>query len=634
MAAALQTLPSPWTAAVRMDAPAPAPPDPARVMESLSSSAGVTVAVVDANALITTSYKLRGMADRFFTVKEVLEEVRDPLSRAQLAALMVTVECLEPSQEALARVVRFARETGDLQSLSCVDVKLLALTFTLESQAFGTSHLRVRPPPLHLANVRSIQEQQLPGWGSNVPNPEEWEDFPEDSEETCKQFASNGAEAKSHILGLKTLNLDCLSIDDSSQVEKLREDQSTTASERSVEYNSTRQKWRKSKIEKTDPNVDGKLMVSIGLDASKGEWDGATEENWQRAVSRSTRRKQEKRVARSAFLQLAMQDSSVSEADTVDMNRCMEDRSVENEPCQSEDAGEDKVPPQLCGDISSIPKDQANICASTTCEQGDTGYVVHAEIDTDEKATLIDLQKNELPCKEQVSENEGGSATERQDDEESIVEEEQTPVCSSIECDTTTAFIDSSESGQSWMLRPISHSTVACITADFAMQNVLLQMGLRVLSPNGLQVYKLHRWVLKCQACNKVTSEVGRIFCPKCGNGGTLDKVSVTIGMSGTVLAERRHRINIRGTKYSLPLPKGGRNAITENPILREDQLPRKLLYPNTRKTPINSLEMFADCDILSKKTSKELQRPPIRETLAVFSGKRNLNDRRYARKH
>ena len=31
---------------------------------------------------------------------------------------------------------------------------------------------------------------------------------------------------------------------------------------------------------------------------------------------------------------------------------------------------------------------------------------------------------------------------------------------------------------QSWMLRSLSESSVACVTSDFAMQNVLLQMGL------------------------------------------------------------------------------------------------------------------------------------------------------------
>lgn len=43
--------------------------------------------------------------------------------------------------------------------------------------------------------------------------------------------------------------------------------------------------------------------------------------------------------------------------------------------------------------------------------------------------------------------------------------------------------------------------------------------------------------------------EIGRIFCPSCGNGGTLRKVAVTVGENGAVIAARRPRVSLRGTK-------------------------------------------------------------------------------------
>lgn len=49
-----------------------------------------------------------------------------------------------------------------------------------------------------------------------------------------------------------------------------------------------------------------------------------------------------------------------------------------------------------------------------------------------------------------------------------------------------------------------------------------------------------------------MTAEIGKIFCPKCGNGGTLRKVAVTVGENGVVLAARRPRITLRGTKVSI----------------------------------------------------------------------------------
>ncbi|KAG9145039.1 hypothetical protein Leryth_018338 [Lithospermum erythrorhizon] len=183
------------------------------------------------------------------------------------------------------------------------------------------------------------------------------------------------------------------------------------------------------------------------------------------------------------------------------------------------------------------------------------------------------------------------------------------------------------------MLRSLSDSSIACITGDFAMQNVLLQMGLRLLAPGGMQIRELHRWVLKCHACFKVTTEVGKIFCPNCGNGGTLRKVAVTVGENGIVLAARRPRVSLRGTKFSLPLPQGGRDAITKNPILREDQLPQKYLHPRTKKKNKQEDDIFASNDIFIHHTDKRAPlQPPVRKALAVFSGRRNPNDNHYSR--
>jgi len=50
-----------------------------------------------------------------------------------------------------------------------------------------------------------------------------------------------------------------------------------------------------------------------------------------------------------------------------------------------------------------------------------------------------------------------------------------------------------------------AQSSVASVTADFAMQNVILQMGLRLVAPNGMRIKQLSRWVLRCSACFKIT---------------------------------------------------------------------------------------------------------------------------------
>jgi RNA-binding protein NOB1 len=113
-------------------------------------------------------------------------------------------------------------------------------------------------------------------------------------------------------------------------------------------------------------------------------------------------------------------------------------------------------------------------------------------------------------------------------------------------------------------------STVVSATGDYAMQNVILQMGLRLTTPDGMRVSELRRWVLRCHACGDVTKQTTRVFCAKCGNA-TLQKVQHTVGLNGAEQFGVRRKHKIRGTKFSLPAPKGGRRE--KAPILREDQL-------------------------------------------------------------
>ena len=53
-------------------------------------------------------------------------------------------------------VMAFARDTGELQSLSSVDMKLIALAHTLEVRAHGQANLRARPPPLRVHAKGSV----------------------------------------------------------------------------------------------------------------------------------------------------------------------------------------------------------------------------------------------------------------------------------------------------------------------------------------------------------------------------------------------------------------------------------------------------------------------------------------------
>ncbi|XP_019360892.1 PREDICTED: RNA-binding protein NOB1 isoform X2 [Gavialis gangeticus] len=75
---------------------------------------------------------------------------------------------------------------------------------------------------------------------------------------------------------------------------------------------------------------------------------------------------------------------------------------------------------------------------------------------------------------------------------------------------------------------------VGCLTTDFAMQNVLLQMGLHVLAVNGMLIRQARNYVLRCHGCFKTTSDMTKVFCPHCGNK-TLKKVAVSVSDDGSL---------------------------------------------------------------------------------------------------
>lgn len=135
---------------------------------------------------------------------------------------------------------------------------------------------------------------------------------------------------------------------------------------------------------------------------------------------------------------------------------------------------------------------------------------------------------------------------------------------------------------------------VSCITSDFAMQNVLIQMGLRVLTPDGQRITRVKQWALRCFSCFKITRDMEKLFCPQCGNY-TLKRVSISVDSSGSIVAfiNAKKKINIRGTKYNMPKNRGGRGPKF---ITDECELPpKRKSKPKPAATQLGSEFSFGD---------------------------------------
>lgn len=126
-------------------------------------------------------------------------------------------------------------------------------------------------------------------------------------------------------------------------------------------------------------------------------------------------------------------------------------------------------------------------------------------------------------------------------------------------------------------LPPKSRRT-ACATTDFAMQNVILQMNLELLSVDGVKVRKLKSWVTRCAACFKIytgsENDGRRLFCERCGSSA-LQRIAASVdGNTGRLKLhlKKNYKSVTRGTQFALPKP-GSQNRFMGDLLLAEDQL-------------------------------------------------------------
>ncbi|KAI9914194.1 hypothetical protein PsorP6_005907 [Peronosclerospora sorghi] len=381
--------------------------------------------VVDSGAIIKGT-NLALLAENFWTVPDVLDEIRDKTSRAMLERLPFTLQTREPSVDAMKAVVNFSRKTGDFNCLSLTDLRVMALSYQLEVEVNGAENLRSSPERSQTV-ARSANGQIAGGSLTNIP---------------CKYFGTT--------MGCKYGN-EC----------RFTHDPAT----------------------------------SIGEDASKALMN------------------------------------------KIDI-QCRNFNTLEG--CKYGDE---------CFFIHDAAKETEEPVEDTETTESATEYLINDNIRNAEV-------KSRIMGSFAVSSNCGAA----EDDGKNW-----------ITSDNFAKFIASPFGDGKGVEEISSRLSVACITTDFSMQNVMLQIGLRLLSTEGMIIKRVKQWILRCIACFTTSSEMERLFCPKCGNS-TMERVSYSLDRDGrmTFYTRANRPSKLAGTKFSLPKPKGGRNG---DLLLREDQL-------------------------------------------------------------
>lgn len=124
---------------------------------------------------------------------------------------------------------------------------------------------------------------------------------------------------------------------------------------------------------------------------------------------------------------------------------------------------------------------------------------------------------------------------------------------------------------------------VGVLTSDFAMQNVILQINLNLLSPTMSRIKQLKTYVLRCHACFNVSKDLSKQFCPRCGQP-SLTRVSCSTDANGQFKLHLKKNMqwNNRGNRFSVPKPVhgsangrsqgGGKQGWGNDLMLAEDQ--------------------------------------------------------------
>lgn len=482
-------------------------------MEALAPESNTAVQyeylVVDSGAIIRGhTFAFHKLAKKLVTCKEIIAEIRDGKSRALLETLPFEIELMDPSDEAMLAVSNFARKTGDFAALSRNDLKVLALSYMLETRVRG-SNKHIRKEPVH-SDVRDMIEKK------------------KNSSKNVKSTITSTDAAK----------------EQSAAVEKVAMGQEDL-------------------FEGADTSVSS-LGGCCGLDGVDGNHvhlhtHVAPAKDADAAVPPAPVAKSWAAIALSPRLNAPK--SKVNPADFVVGNKAVDASSEDTSALATAGA----APTKTFKDISHILSSSGNA-------SGNNANASKKIQDEDDGSGWISFDNLAIARAKGLT-LDGINITSGSTGAGNV--------------DTSSAAAGNSSSSTSGskqlslaarnaelMERLKRGARVACITTDFSMQNILIQMGMFVISLDGMIIEKVKQWVLRCMACYHVHYDMDRLFCHRCG-ANHLSRVACSLDAASGELKlhlKKNYRNELRGTIYSIPKP-GQQGRFEGELLLREDQL-------------------------------------------------------------
>lgn len=568
--------------------------------------------VVDSGPIIrlTGLSGLRDKAISYYTVPAVLHEIRDAKARQHLQQLPFELQTRDASPEGIQAVVEFARQTGDYSSLSAVDVQVLGLLYDLEREGCHGNTSHVRTTPKRTVGVGRIE--------SLVKNDDKKEEVNQE-QQSMKPEEKEKDETGTHFFQGETIVVnEHLEVEGGEEAKQQQQQQpptqktatapmswarmvnpaasatpqpDTTASEVKVANQAMHTMFGTMNLSgKDDQDVGGQFSDAEEDSSNSSDYDDSGKEISDEECDVYVLDPEEVEARK-----LASTSDKAALRNELEQDFPSLTASLQVPYEGSDDEGSDNdsalvTPAILKKEEAEMKKQEAlkPVTKSGKLYNSFRGYsdimkpkvksseVVREEVEEKTPAKVSDDDGEE----EHMNKNEDGRSriiggatmagqeTEFEDDGEgwitSPTDIRKMKAAGRLNPTQNPAALDENVNEKAEAGPPICQRA-ACTTTDFAMQNVILQMNLELLSVDGIKVRRLKSWVTRCGACFTVFADgedVGpvntkRMFCSRCGCD-TLQRVAASVdGKTGRLRLHlsKKYKNNLRGTKFSLPKP-------------------------------------------------------------------------------
>ncbi|KAJ6197996.1 Nin one binding Zn-ribbon like-domain-containing protein [Bipolaris maydis] len=480
-------------------------------------------------------------AEELYTTPDILREVRDEATRSRVQTTLVPfLKIRTPSPASYDAVVEFSKKTGDHAVLSKQDLGILALAYEVHCEKNGGTW-----------GLREVPK------GEVKRRPEDIER--ERAEKTERERAEKARNAA--VEGAEEMGAEEQGVQESGEVEdeegweqptgkraaKARAPKSTKfnfkPAEEKVESEAVQEQEKDEKVQTDDDQDDG------GVAVTQEEVKEQIQEQVAAQVQDQVHEQVHEQIQEQIHKQLAEKGEENLESQTVE---------------KVEEKVEEKVQEQVQEQLQEQLGEQGLIEKSAAVEVSSAN--IHVEQNAELAVTpehTAQQEPSEAPPQEPL-ENEMSSL--------SITQQPTPPTTDSEAADSdsdgdwiTPTNLSAHQAADSNLQPHVQTASkppqldLATMTTDHAMQNVLLQLNLTLLSPSLQRIKTVTSKIHRCHACFLLTKEMTRQFCPRCGQP-TLQRVSCSTNAKGEfrIHLSKTYTYNKRGDRYSIPKPIAG----------------------------------------------------------------------------